>query len=250
MAEDPDVWLLKGGVALDYRLGEARSTGDLDLSSNISIAAFTEKLVQAVATDLGDHFEVRVSSAPFRPVDEVETYRFQLDVRLNNKIFVKISIDIGFADPWIGEAESLTSETLVFAGAQPVVVRAIPIEQHIAEKIHAYTKSYNGHPSSRVKDLVDLVLLLGYRPLRASTLLFAIDTVFRNRNSHERPQNLPPPPPGWDKTYEKLSETLPITHDVTEAFRQVASFLDPMLADPTKEQWWDPEARAWRAGNV
>lgn len=165
MAEDPDVWLLKGGVALDYRLGEARSTGDLDLSSNISIAAFTEKLVQAVATDLGDHFEVRVSSAPFRPVDEVETYRFQLDVRLNNKIFVKISIDIGFADPWIGEAESLTSETLVFAGAQPVVVRAIPIEQHIAEKIHAYTKSYNGHPSSRVKDLVDLVLLLGYRPL-------------------------------------------------------------------------------------
>jgi hypothetical protein len=49
VAEDPEMWLLKGGVALDYRLRAARSTLDLDLSSNIDITAFQEKLVRAMA---------------------------------------------------------------------------------------------------------------------------------------------------------------------------------------------------------
>jgi hypothetical protein len=43
------MWLLKGGVALDYRLREARSTLDLDLSSSVDITAFQEKLVRATA---------------------------------------------------------------------------------------------------------------------------------------------------------------------------------------------------------
>ena len=39
-------------------------------------------------------------------------------------------------------------------------VPAVAIEQHIAEKLHAYTRTYAADmPSSRVKDLVDLVVI-------------------------------------------------------------------------------------------
>jgi hypothetical protein len=85
VAEDPEMWLLKGGVALDYRLREARSTLDLDLSSSVEITAFQEKLVRATEIDLGDFFDVQLSGEPSRPVDEAETYRFGLDVRLNTE---------------------------------------------------------------------------------------------------------------------------------------------------------------------
>lgn len=48
---------------------------------------------------------------------------------------------------------------LDFVGIEPVVVRAIPIAQHLAEKIHADTKPYGTYGSTRVKNLVDMVLL-------------------------------------------------------------------------------------------
>jgi hypothetical protein len=38
-----------------------RSTLDLDLSSRINLAEFQEKLVRALATDLGDYFEISLS---------------------------------------------------------------------------------------------------------------------------------------------------------------------------------------------
>jgi hypothetical protein len=246
VAEDAEAWLLKGGVALDYRLRDARSTLDLDLSSKVNLAEFQEKLVRAMAMDLNDYFEIQISGEPSRPVDEINTYRFALDVRLNDRTFMKISIDVGFADPWIGDAEVLTSsEVLAFAGLAPVIVRAIPIEQHIAEKLHAYTKSYNGRPSSRVKDLVDLVLLSGYRPIEANALATVLDAVFHARATHELPKSFAPPPRDWLEPYKKLSETLPITSDVNEGHARVAAFLDPLLAGAENGNWWDAATRAW-----
>jgi hypothetical protein len=249
VAEDPDMWLLKGGVALDYRLHEARSTLDIDLSSNVDITGFQEQLVRAMAIDLGDFFEVQLSGEPSRPVDEVETYRFGLDVRLNNRTFMKVSIDVGFADPWLGDAEALeTSEVLAFAGVEPVTVKAISLEQHIAEKVHAYTKSYGSRQNSRVKDLVDLVLLSGYRPIAMLELGTVVDAVFRSRATHELPKAFPIPPANWRDPYRKLSETLPITPDIGEAHARVAAFLDPVFAARNGEHWWNPNTQLWVTG--
>lgn len=246
VAEDQDVWLLKGGVALDYRLRKARSTLDLDLSSRINLTDFQQKVVRALAINLGDYFEINLSGDLSRPVDEIDTYRFGLDVRLNNKTFIKISIDVGFADLWLGDAEVLaSSETLAFAGVGPVVVKAIPIEQHISEKLHAYTKSYDGRPSSRVKDLVDLVLLSNHRPIEAKALFRILESVFCARATHGLPKSVPPPPISWGEPYRKLSQTLPITSDVGEAHMCVAAFLDPVLEGPPGGQWWDSTAQAW-----
>jgi hypothetical protein len=250
VAEDPDVWLLKGGVALDYRLSESRSTMDLDLSSKVDLLAFQDKLIRAMAIDLSDFFEIQLLGEPSRPVDEIDTYRFALDVRLNDRRFMRMGIDVGFADPWLGTAEVLeTSEVLAFAGVKPVSVKAIPIEQHIAEKLHAYTRTYGGRQSSRVKDLVDLVLLSAYRQVAATELASVLDSVFRSRATHDLPKRFPLPPEDWGEVYRKLSETLPITSNIGEAHASVAAFLDPVLGSRGARSW-DPVTRIWVAAEA
>ena len=154
--------------------------------------------------------------------------------------------DVGFADPWLGDADALeTSEVLAFAGVAPVTVKAISVEQHIAEKVHAYTKSYGSRKNARVKDLVDLVLLSGYRPIAMVELGTVLEAVLRTRATHEFPKSFPLPPDNWREPYRKLSEPLPITTDIDQAHRSVASFLDPVTATRIDENWWDPTRRLW-----
>ena len=51
-------------------------------------------------------------------------------------------------------------------------------EQHVAEKVHAYSRSYHGQPSSRVKVLVDLVLVKQFMTLDAARLREALVGTF------------------------------------------------------------------------
>jgi hypothetical protein len=69
-------------------------------------------------------------------------------------------------------AERLTTpDILAFAGIEPVTVAAIPLELHVAEKLHAYTRTYEGSRlSTRAKDLVDLALIAELSPLKATLL--------------------------------------------------------------------------------
>ena len=78
--------------------------------------------------------------------------RFPVDTRLDGPTFVKFHVDLGVGDVqgerWLG-----------FAGIPAVVVVALSVEQHWAEKFHAYTRPRET-PNRRVRDLVDLVLVL------------------------------------------------------------------------------------------
>jgi Nucleotidyl transferase AbiEii toxin, Type IV TA system len=58
---------------------------------------------------------------------------------------------------------------LDFADAHPVEIPVLRLEQHLAEKTHAYTRRYGpaAIPSSRVKDLVDIALVAATLELEA-----------------------------------------------------------------------------------
>jgi hypothetical protein len=49
---------------------------------------------------------------------------------------------------------------LGFAGIGSTAFAAIATEQQFAEKYHAYTSRDESRPSSRVRDLVDMVLMI------------------------------------------------------------------------------------------
>ena len=143
------------------------------------------------------------------------------------------------------------SDLLRFAGIEPMTVPIQPLEQHVAEKVHAYTRRYgaSGRHSTRVKDLVDLTLIASTTALFADRLRLALEETFSTRDTHSVPSLLPPPPSDWETPYRKLAEELDLDPDVTAGHGLVARFLGPVLAGTlTAQRQWDPQAACWGAG--
>jgi len=202
----PDSWLLKGAVALEYRLDLARATSDIDISARVGLEEMAQALEDAAALQLGDYFAIRIGERT-KPVADIETFRFHIDVLYENgRLFEHLKIDVGFADPWIGEPQELSAPALLeFAGIPPAKVRAIPVHQHLAEKIHAYTRRYGSRASTRVKDLVDMALIIEGVPIEEESLALVLRQIFSTRSTHIVPVALPPPPVAWQQVYAQLA---------------------------------------------
>lgn len=83
----------------------------------------------------------------------------------------------------------VSSQLLEFAGLEPVLIPVVAVEQRVAEKLHAYTRIYSSQvPSSRVKDLIDLVVISSTTPLEAARLTHAIGEIFERRATHPVPK--------------------------------------------------------------
>lgn len=137
-------------------------------------------------------------------------------------------------------------DLLEFAGIKPIEVPVLPLEQHIAEKVHAYTRTYSGgRVSSRVKDLVDIVLVKQLMVLDASRLRLALVGVFEKRRQHQLPGRLPPPPRDWVVPYRKMAAEVGINSDLRTGYAEAAALLDPILAGHA-DGLWDPKDARWR----
>lgn len=157
----PDRWVVKGGVALDLRLPyQARTTKDLDLARQDTEEAVTEELIEACELDLGDFF-VYILQRAKRIDDDQENLavRFHVRSELAGRPFEAGTVDVGLADLLPVTPDVLTGPSiLAFAGLPTIEIPALPLEQHLAEKVHAYTRVYGtDQPSTRPKDLIDMV---------------------------------------------------------------------------------------------
>lgn len=103
-------------------------------------------------------------------------------------------------------------------------------EQQFAEKIHAYTLPRDGRMNSRVKDLVDLLLLLNQQDIDLMGCNHALHTVFRVRRTHQLPEVLLPPPVQWDVNFQKMAVECGLKPDMTETYEQVDSFFQKVIS--------------------
>lgn len=252
MAVSPDRWLLKGAVALSFRAGPGyRTTKDLDLGRSDDEDAASADFRAAESVDIGDHFTFAIERAK-RPVEDAiegAALRYHAAAQLAGRRFEDITIDVAFGDPVVGKPESVRGPGLLeFADIPAAVVPAMPLEQHAAEKLHAYTRTYaSGTPSTRVKDLIDLVAMSTLFAFYATRLWTAIEATFASRRTRVVPPSLPPPPAGWQTPYRTMAIELDIDPDPAAGHRQVAAFLDPILRkDITGEAVWDPARGAWQ----
>jgi hypothetical protein len=184
----PGGWVLKGGLALDFRFDmRSRTTKDIDLARSDDEEAALEDLLAAQQLELDDHFTFRIERAGRLMDEELATTRFRIHGELASRSFDTVLLDIGFSDPVLWEPDLLRgSELLDFAGIAPIEVPTLPIEQHLAEKVHAYTREYHGgRPSSRVKDFVDILLIRTFSSLRADRLMLALEQTFAARGSSQ-----------------------------------------------------------------
>jgi len=162
------------------------------------------------------------------------------------RTFESFHIDVGSGDPVIEPAEKLeTPPLLAFAGIPPVLVPCYPLTQHLAEKVHAYVRPRATGESTRVKDLVDVILIAEHMTINGLALRAAIQATFTAQGAGEPPASLPAPPPSWALTFRKLAEEVGLRcTTLVEADQAARCFLDPILAEMAAGVW-SPERQAW-----
>jgi hypothetical protein len=174
--------------------------------------------------------------------------RYHVSAYLAGRRFEELTVDVGFCDPLTVAPERLRGPNLLsFAEIAPIEVPALPLAPHVAEKVHAYTRSYaGGRASTRVKDLVDLVLMPSQFPFEAGRLRSALHATFGARGSHPLPSALPPPPDQWRPGYRRMAAEVGLDPDLSAGYEQARAFLDPVLAGTVLDNaTWDPARRTW-----
>jgi hypothetical protein len=226
-------WLLKGGLALDFRLrNKMRTTRDVDLSYVADQESATQDLLNAQAVDLEDFFVLHIERHSItNEQEEGGTIRFHVTAELASRTFDEVIIDINFGEWSESDVQLIEGrDILSFAGFERLQVPTLSLERHVAEKVHAYTRTYSGgRRSSRVKDLVDLYLIFESFSLEPERLREALESTFVSRATHDLPAKLPPPPDSWEQGFRTYAQELEIPADVYEAYLSVRSHLAPVL---------------------
>jgi hypothetical protein len=244
----PDQWVLKGGLALQLRLGDrARTTKDIDLLSLTQSDQVFDSLREAVSLDLGDWFEFVVG----RPSDDQDRtpggIRYTVVSLLDGRTFERFHIDVGLGDPLVEAVEFLVMpDLLTFAEIDPVVVPCYPVTQQLAEKCHAYTRQYGSGMSSRIKDFIDLILLDEMGPVSGQKLTAAIELTFRNAGG-QIPDLILPPPRTWEGGFKRLANEVSLSgYSLESSYARIQEFLDPILAGEAGDLRWNPDSWSWK----
>lgn len=230
--EDSNRFVLKGGYSIELRLSNARTTKDIDISFDdrtINIinnpTKFRELVQKATRINLNDYFEYTVGES----ILDLENalyggFRFPVECKMAGRRFSQFHIDIASGDIWLNTHEELLGHRwLEFAGIETPKFSTISSEQQFAEKVHSYSvprKTQN----SRVKDLVDMFLLIDNSKLVTTKLHDAIKSTFSRRKTHDIPSKLNNPPDLWKVPFEKLAKECGILDNMDLIFRKVQEF--------------------------
>jgi predicted nucleotidyltransferase component of viral defense system len=238
--DDGAQWILKGGAALEFRLqGRARATKDLDLAVTGGVTdglAVRELLIDALAEDPdGDWFSFRVKEPVALATDAGGrgAWRFSVEAWLAGKAFAGIRLDVAARGEELAVTEQLKLPgSLSFAGIPARSIEAVERRQHFAEKLHALTRDYGDRPNTRIKDLIDLILLIENGLPADKALVDVVRHVFTVRDTHAYPVTIPGPPPRWRMEYPELADGLTETaSDLASALKLLRSFWSTALDD-------------------
>lgn len=246
MARLKDDWILKGGYALQLRTPKARTTQDIDLLAQPAMAErIFENLVEQLHREKADHFTFTLERSGPAP-DLGGAVRFRVIARVDGRVFERFHVDIGQDDTVLDPIDYLTPpQLLAFADVSSELIPCYPITQHLAEKLHAMMRPRQVE-NSRVKDLVDILLIAGMdTTIQATRLRVAIDAVFVARGDLP-PTELSPVPTSWKARFRRLAADLALGFaDLDEAVEAAKLFVDPVL-QADAQGWWDPTTWRWQ----
>lgn len=249
-----DEWVLKGGNAMLTRVNNARTTKDIDLLAELQdLNVALEKLRLALAVDIGDHFRfvvTRIDSSTGGALQpNVEGYRLSIDAYCGVKVRERFSIDLVTGSLMTVDPE-VEIRTSLIPAIPSTQVRLYPVVDHIADKLCATQSTYGSdqnRPSSRVRDLVDLVVFARTQFIDEAELSRAIKAEWLNRRLPGLPHFRPPD--SWRSMYPRAAKGVAACGDVTSFDRAVdlvSSLLSPIFDRTAIGQRWNPRNAAWQ----
>jgi len=151
---------------------------------------------------------------------------------VDRHLFVRFQLDVG-ADIIVDEIEQVEgSDWLEYCGIKAPRMRMISIEQ-LAEKVHAYSLPREEKLNSRVRDLIDMLLLLEHRNISVDAFKQTIQKVFKASKPHSLPMSLNEPPQEWTTLYQALADKCGVKQTMEQAFDQISQF---QHLSPQKEE--------------
>lgn len=241
-------WVIKGATALLARRVSVRHTTDLDVYRAGAIAETERLLREAAALDIGDWMTFEIGAAVQIHASGAQAARAKVETFIGVRLWSAFQVDLvaegieltGRPDPVhpLTDIEILTSPRKTW--------QAYPLVDHIADKVCAILERHQGLPSTRYKDLVDLVAIVNHATVAASLQREALVKEGRRRGL-----SLPwafevPDRQMWERGYRAearrttgLDET-----NLDAALTRVRPFLNPLL-DGTATGSWDPLTQTW-----
>jgi len=209
---------------------------DLDVVVQEKEKALQDFLQNLVSIDTKDFFDFIIGNT----VLDLENapyggYRFPIESRMAGRVFIKFEVDIAAGDTWLEpHGRVKTQDWFGFAGIEAPMIPVISQEQQFAEKMHAYTLPRKT-PNSRVKDLVDILLLIENDKLKTDRVKNALSKTFKRRNTHPIPPDLPKPPESWKTPFRKMAQTCGILEDISFAMDKIRQFYKTLTEERGEE---------------
>ena len=125
--------------------------------------------------------------------------------------------------------------------------RLYPLVDSIADKVMAIVETHHGRPSTRFRDLVDLVLIAHSQQVGADELAAALASERLRRDLWKVEELAVPDEELWRIGYGTVAREAPGVAEKTlaEALPLAKRFVDPALAGVIGATW-HPAALAWR----
>ena len=249
---DDSDWLLKGGTGVLARVASGRRTTDVDLfRANNTLDGALKELTRLASLDLGDFFRFvytkHQSAVAGDQQTHTEGYGVDFDVYIGADKKEPLHVDLV-----VGAI--ITDEVTITPPANRLDLprlpsndyRLYPIVDQIADKVCATMADYSGRPSSREKDLVDLVIIAKTQTVSADSLKRAIDAEARARSL--MPFTDLTIPTTWGRRYAKEAKDVPYCSDyrtVDLAGELMSTFINIVLHDEVSGKSWTPGSLVW-----
>ena len=254
-SEPDSYFLLKGGLSMLARTIDARATRDVDLlSTDGDLEKAVEELKRLAATDLGDF--VTFSFAGMAPIKAEDEYRsgmnVRFQVRLGNKRLQDISIDLVVdVIPQEDFDTVMPADRITVRDLLTFPYRVCAVESSLADKFCGIAERHLSRPSSRQKDLVDIVVY---------ARSCAIDGTKLSRRLRQEclARRMPLPdhfeiPAEWfdagQTRFRKLCRQVPLASDIEDisaAAALAATLFDLVLDGSAEGRIWNPELGSWQ----
>ena len=251
-AADRPEWILLGGSALLARIPGARHSQDIDFIHPHDLTAAVGALAELVAADPAPdpfRFDITPAAAP-RDDDHLT---LKVVVRLGASSIDSFTVDI---------TRRFGVEALDTVQPEPVIVvddvddlppfLTVPLAQQVADKLCAmYEIHRHGDlevPSSRFRDLVDLIIIAtnrGGTKLAADSVIAAV-TAEQRRRAMAIPTDLPSPGRQWAAGYSRMATRFVPRNlnSLDPALDRLRAFAGPIVVG-TATGTWKPTTRQW-----